>query len=389
MIEFINNSFSTVMNLPFSELSLTLQSKLNANGISSFTPIQTQVIPAFLNSFDSLVALAPTGSGKTLSYVLPLLDYISKNPASSSLIVLPTRDLALQVLSVVNLYKSSSVYSVSVIGGTSIAQDIRNLSRVPNLIIGTPGRLIYHLNRLKGFNITHLIMDEVDRLLDQGFKKDYDTFIRCCTSARKVFFSATLSNKLSLKLAQQPNLKPRIIDCTLSYHEKDSIEQSFVNYQVLQKYNALCELLKSSSSSVVFMNSKAGVNTLSKKLASSGFTVFSYTSNQSVSRRAKVLSSFNHSPGSCLVATDIAARGIDFKSLDLVVNYQVPFTPSNYVHRIGRTGRAFNFGKAITFVSKAQQKYVRNIQKFKTTNQQILIPRTFKKSPRKFFKKKK
>lgn len=362
----------------FTDFSSFIQTKLKQYKITFFTEVQQSVIPLFLESTESFIALAPTGSGKTLSYILPVLNYIQNHPDTCVLIIAPTRDLALQIHDVVECYKPSDVFSMTTIGGTSLSRDLRNFSKRPNLIIGTPGRLLHHLNasNLKHFNISHLVIDEIDRLLQDGFKREYDLIMQVYPTSRKAFFSATLSQKLKSKILSSIKPSLNILDhCTLK-HQCNTIKEQFINVSdEQQKYFRLLDQLRNVNSTVIFTNSKSRAKSLFKKLISSGIKSFVYTSDSSGSQRKRALTSFNATPGSCLVATDIASRGLDFKSLNLVVNYHVPYVPSAYIHRIGRTGRAFNNGKAITLVMPSQRKFAKNIDTFRCTNKQIIEPK--------------
>jgi len=348
-----------------------LQSVLERNKITTFTDVQLKAIPLLLEGTPAIIALAPTGSGKTLAYLLPLLVHLDKDPASKVLIVLPTRDLAIQVSKVVKEYLPRAHTSTLLIGGTPLSMDFKTLARNPQIIIGTPGRVVHHIQALKKLNIKYLVLDEVDRLLDVGFKKQYDILMDTYPSSNKIFFSATLSAQLNQKISKS-SLNPVIVNVCNTEHVKTNITEEFRNVQESQKFKILKETLPQYASTVIFVNSKFKSRQIAEKLQKEGVAAISYTSNCTVNKRRKLLEDFTKGQITCMVATDIAARGIDFKDLNLVVNYDVPFVPSDYVHRIGRTGRASGLGNALTLVSRSQQKYAKNINNFRSTNTQVI-----------------
>lgn len=362
-----------------SQLHATINSVLLEQDYVKFTEIQSKVIPLICSDSTSVLALAPTGSGKTIAYVAPLLNALIEDPSRKFVIVLPTRDLALQVHTVVKTYCATLGFTSAVfVGGSSVYKDYHNLKRKLNFIIGTPGRLIFHLQSLKKLAADTLVLDEVDRLLDIGFKKEYDLLLSVHSHSRKIFFSATMPKQLKDLVAGSSGTKLQLVDATKVGHKKDSIVEEFINVQSnSQKFPMLIQKLKTVSSTVVFVNSRKTAKSLSKRIVESGFKSVVYSSDRSVNQRKRILEDFSSARTDVIVATDIAARGLDFKNLNLVVNYQVPFVPSDYVHRIGRTGRANCSGKTVMFISKDQFKYAKNIDTFKTTNQQILEPRPF------------
>jgi len=360
-----------------SSLSFSVKDILKQKKIFSLMEIQKKAIPIILSNKQNALFLAPTGSGKTLAYVLPILTLIERSQNVKVLVTLPTRDLAIQVHQVFREYiKALSLKTALLIGGTRIEGDFKNLKNEPKVIIGTPGRLLAHFESLKKMNFNLLVFDQVDRLLDIGFKKESKKIQSLiCNGGKKIFFSATLSNEVKENLAVGSVQGPKLIDICSLYHENFKIQQSFLEVKDTAKYPSLVKNLKNSQSTVVFVNSKYRAIKLSKALTKDGFTAFSYTSRDSTNQRKKKSAQFKNTPNSCLVATDIAARGIDFKNLNLVLNYEVPFVPSDYIHRIGRTGRAFASGKAVTLYTKAEKKLLKNIQTFKKTNQQIFEPK--------------
>ena len=359
------------MNIADFRIPPFLETILERNKITTFTEVQLKSIPLILEGTPAIIALAPTGSGKTLAYLLPLLVHLDKDPASKALIVLPTRDLAIQVSNVVKEYLPRAHASTLLIGGTSLSLDFRTLARNPQIIIGTPGRVVHHIQALKKLNVKYLVLDEVDRLLDIGFKKQYDVLMDTYPLSNKVFFSATLSMQLKQRISKS-TLNPVIVDVGNAEHIKPTITEEFRNAQENQKFKILKETLPKYVSTVVFVNSNSKSRQITEKLQKEGVASISYTSNCTVNKRRKLLEAFTKGHVTCMVATDIAARGIDFNDLKLVVNYDVPFAPSDYIHRIGRTGRASGHGNSLTLVSRSQQKYAKNINNFRSTNTQII-----------------
>lgn len=370
---------SNLMNkdISFSEISSGLKLDLQSQNIFEYTEIQEKVIPFLLSTSSSVLALAPTGSGKTLAYLLPILTELERNSSYRSLIVLPTRDLAIQVYKIASSYCEKLGYSSALlVGGTSVIQNVRSLEKNPRLIIGTPGRIIFHLGYLKKISISALVLDEADRLLGEDFKKECKVFMQTCASSRKIFFSATMPEALKVFVSR---FMLEVIDISKPKHESNLISEAFIEVQESQKFSVLVKHLSHKATVLVFVNSKYFAESLSKKVNHLGFKASAFSSRHSVNKRKAILNQFNKAQGYCLVATDIAARGIDFKALDLVVNYHVPYTPSDYVHRIGRAGRAFTPGKALTLVSKDQQRYMKNIDSFRSTNRQIIESKVTKK----------
>ena len=247
-----------------------LKESLSRKGISTFTEIQNKVIPLALTKVPFAVALAPTGSGKTLSYLLPLLVHLFNQPKESALIVLPTRDLAIQVYNVLSDYRFKGLSCGLLIGGRSTLKDRQKFyNRGPRCLVGTPGRLVANIQNLRSMNINYLVFDEVDRLLDVGFKKEYDAIVNVCSSSKKLFFSATLSVALRQKLNLDPQ-PPVIVDITSPLHQKKSIEETFIKVEGGEKFNQLLRLISDSNikSALVFVNTKAQSRFLVKKLES-------------------------------------------------------------------------------------------------------------------------
>ncbi len=341
----------------FSDFNIIPQLKKNIadKGFVKPTLIQDQAIPEILQGKD-VIGIANTGTGKTASFLIPLIEKVFKNKNERVLIILPTRELALQIVDELNTFaKSLSIYSALCIGGSAMSRQIHALRRNPNFVIGTPGRLKDLINRniLKISNFNNVVLDEVDRMLDMGFINDIKHLISLMPTKRQsLFFSATVSKEvdnLILRFVSNP-----IKISVKSGETADNIEQDIVRVKDrTQKIEALHELLiKDEFKKVlIFGRTKREVENLSRALHERGFKADSIHGDKSQSKRERVLRLFRSNQLQTLVATDVAARGLDILDITHVINYDPPNTYDDYIHRIGRTGRANKTGKALTFVN--------------------------------------
>lgn len=331
-----------------------LKKNIKAKGYTHPTKIQDQAIPEILKGTD-IIGLASTGSGKTGAFLIPILDKIYKNKFEKCLIIVPTRELASQIQDEFReLSKGTNIFSTLVIGGTNIHSQIRNLKRNPHFVIGTPGRLKDLSQRkslsLKMFN--NIILDEVDRMLDMGFLPDISFLISGLHEQRQtLFFSATMSQETE-KIARR--LVPNAIRIQV---EKESplvnVNQDIVKFsKVEEKITVLTNILTKEECSkvLIFSRTKRGADKLSRQLYNNGLKADSIHGGKTQNRRLRVLSDFKTNQISILVATDVAARGLDIPNVSHVINYDEPQNFKDYIHRIGRTGRAGKTGKALTFV---------------------------------------
>ena len=323
-------------------------------GLTTPTPIQDKVIPLILTSND-VVGLAETGTGKTAAFLLPLIHKTIQDSWRQTLILAPTRELAVQIeKELKSLTKKMNIYSVVCVGGTGIGPQIKKLHNRNHFVIGTPGRILDLINRKK-FNvrdISTVVLDEADRMLDMGFIHDIRSILKSTPRDREtLFFSATIdknTESLVSEFMQNP--------ITVSVKKKDvtnSIEQDVVKHGRDNKFNTLVNLLDDDSFKriIVFGNMKHKVQKLANELDSRGIKSESIHGNKTHGQRQRALAKFKSGNARVLVATDVAARGIHVDNVSHVINYDLPSTFEDYVHRIGRTGRSDKRGKALTFVS--------------------------------------
>lgn len=340
----------------FSEFGLDnrLVNTLRDLGLTTPSPIQDQVIPLILEGKD-VVGLAETGTGKTAAFLLPLIEHAKKNSSDQTLILTPTRELALQVdAELKKLAKSFNFYSTVCVGGTNITPQIRGLRRKNHFVIGTPGRIMDLMERrhLKTDSFSAVVLDEADRMLDMGFINDMKEILSTIpTSRQTLFFSATMDDKT--KALVNDFMKDPV---TVSVKKKDvtnNIAQDIVTYSHSNKFETLVNLLKDEAMTrvIIFGAMKHSVEKLAKELSSNGIKSESIHGNKSHGQRQQALTKFKSGNARVLVATDVAARGIHVDQISHVINYDLPNTFEDYVHRIGRTGRANDRGQALTFVA--------------------------------------
>lgn len=331
-----------------------LKLAITAKGYKTPTPIQDRTIPHILKGSD-LVGIANTGTGKTGAFLVPLIDKVLHNRKERVLIVVPTRELAIQIdTELKGFAKGMKIFSVCCVGGASIGRQIGDLRYEYNFIIGTPGRLKDLINRkmihLSEFNT--IVLDEADRMLDMGFVGDMRFVVALMPAKRQtLFFSATISGEIE-KLIKEFVREPIRISVKTGDTAKN-VEQDVIKVNRGEnKLDILHDLLnqKDFSKVLIFGRTKHGVERLSKALLSKGFKAESIHGNKNHSKRQQVLRLFKDNHLQILVATDVAARGLDIADVSHVINYDLPATYNDYVHRIGRTGRANKQGKALTFI---------------------------------------
>lgn len=345
----ITHSFSD-FNLP-NDLVKNILDK----GYKTPTPIQDQAIESILEGKD-LVGIANTGTGKTAAFLIPLINKVLKDRYNKVLILAPTRELAMQIRDEFQGFsKFLRIYSSLCIGGENIKRQIRDLSRNPNFIIATPGRMLDLIrSRVVDLrNFSSVVLDEADRMVDIGFLKDIQYMISLLPKNRQsLFFSATISNEV--KQILQSFVKNPV---TVSVKTRDTIEnitQKAVNFQDMnKKVDVLHELLiqEDFSKVLIFGRTKHSVQRLSDELEDRGFKSGAIHGNKNQSQRMKVLEKFKRSEIQILVATDVASRGLDIPNVSHVINYDLPESYDTYIHRIGRTGRLDKKGIALTFIN--------------------------------------
>ena len=325
-----------------------------AKGYKMPTPIQDKVIPHIINGSD-LVGIANTGTGKTVAFLMPLINKIILNPREQILIVAPTRELAIQIDQEFKFFtKGIRMFSVCCVGGMSIGRQISDLRYSYNVIVGTPGRLKDLVTRkminLSRFNT--IVLDEADRMLDMGFITDTRFIMNGMPKERQVlFFSATISHEIERLIKEFLRNPIRISVKTRDTAE--NIEQDIIRVQHGNtKLSILNNLLSKEEFNkvLIFGRTKHGVEKLSKILSNNGFKTDSIHGNKNHSQRQKALGLFKQNQIQILVATDVAARGLDIADVSHVINYDIPSTYDDYIHRIGRTGRWDKPGMALTFI---------------------------------------
>jgi superfamily II DNA/RNA helicase len=337
-------------------LHSTLKDNLERSEYITPTPIQDKAIPEALQGKD-IIGIAQTGTGKTIAFALPVLHRLMTDPMAQALIMAPTRELALQIDSECRTVAAGSgLLSAVLIGGAPINRQLAILRHKPRIIIGTPGRIKDHLERgsLQLDTINLVVLDEVDRMLDMGFVDDMRTILgRTASKRQSLYFSATMTPQVDT-LIREFTHNPTTISVT-SGTTSDLVEQDVVHFSGRdQKIEKLHDLLitDTSQKTLVFGETKYGVERLGKALAQRGFKTDAIHGGKSQGARQRALRKFKENEISVLVATDVAARGIDVSDVTHVINYDVPQTYDDYVHRIGRAGRAGKKGFAFTLVEK-------------------------------------
>jgi ATP-dependent RNA helicase DeaD len=337
----------------------TLRGVLEA-GYSTMFPIQAEAIPPLLSGKD-LIGQAHTGSGKTAAYSIPMMERLDGTKAYiQALVLVPTRELALQVVEEFNkLAKYASLRGYPIYGGQSITPQIERLrKRTPQIIVATPGRLIDHMERgtIDFRDIRTVILDEADRMLDMGFIEDIDYIMKKIpTEAQVALFSATMPEEIR-RLSQRYMNSPLEVLIDSDEISLESIEQKYFLLDEKDKFNALTEYLKRGkiSSGIIFCGMKFRAQRLAERLQRAGFRAAPIHGDLSQNQREHTMRNFRSGYVELLVATDVAARGIDVPAVSHVINYDVPQDPLTYFHRIGRTARAGRGGSAFTLVSGAE-----------------------------------
>lgn len=354
-------------------LSESILRAVSAEGYTTPTPIQTQVIPAMLAERD-VIGIAQTGTGKTASFVLPLLNRISEQSGKTSsktcgaLILTPTRELAQQIAANIKIYGKFMQASVTVVvGGVKPGPQIRALASGADIVVATPGRLLDHMNSgaLRLDRTTRVILDEADQMLDLGFMPAIRKIMRALPKQRQtVLMSATMPKQIRA-LASDFQTDPMEISVAAVSRPIESIAQSVRHTPAAAKRDVLTDILSNASDvrAIVFTRTKRGADKVSRHLESAGLSASAIHGNKSQSQRERTLASFRSGRTSILVATDIAARGIDIDDVTHVINYELPNVAEAYVHRIGRTARAGRTGIAISLCDPAERGLLRDIER--------------------------
>jgi ATP-dependent RNA helicase RhlE len=361
--------------MTFNDLSLIqpLLTAIERVGYTHPTPIQAKAIPPILNGQD-LMGCAQTGTGKTAAFAIPMLQRLTlkSRPEGKrkirTLILTPTRELAIQIEENIQAYGKDLDHRHAVIfGGVNQHSQVQQVKNGIDILVATPGRLI-DLHQQGYISLQHLeifVLDEADRMLDMGFIHDVNRIIKLIPTRRQtLFFSATMPKEIKA-LANTLLTNPEMVVVTPISSTAETVEQSMVFVETAEKKDVLLDLLtvNSTPSVLVFTRTKHGADRVVKILAKSKITAAAIHGNKSQNARQNALNGFKQQKIRVLVATDIAARGIDIDDLSLVVNYDLPNVPETYVHRIGRTGRAGANGQAISFCNQEERAYLKDIQK--------------------------
>ena len=361
--------------MPFKNFGLSdpLVQGILATGYTAPTEIQSQAIPAAIRGRD-IIGCAQTGTGKTAAFVLPILDRLIHAPAAKkrvarALILTPTRELALQIEKAIQGYgRFVNLRTLAVYGGVNIKGQLNTLKHGVDIIVATPGRLMDHMGRgtidLKYIEV--LVLDEADRMLDMGFINDVKRIVSVLPGKRQtMLFSATISREVK-SLAAEMQKSPAMIQIGRPRNPIETITQHVYPVRKEQKMDLLIHMLGDSQmySVLVFSRTKRGADKINRRLKHAGVVSVAIHSGRTQGQRLLAMDGFKRGTYQVMVATDIAARGINIEGISHVINYDVPAFAEDYVHRIGRTGRATALGDAITFVSYDEQKYLRKIESF-------------------------
>ncbi|MCZ6845525.1 MAG: DEAD/DEAH box helicase [Alphaproteobacteria bacterium] len=365
-------------NSNFSELGLAepIQRALNARNHLIPTPIQARAIPKLLSGRDML-GIAQTGTGKTAAFALPILHQLSQKPGGKSsrgprspraLVLAPTRELAIQIGDEFRAYsKHLHLRQTVIYGGVGQGPQVNALSRGVDIVVATPGRLLDLMNqrRLGLETIELFVLDEADRMLDMGFARDIRKIIAALPKMRQtMLFSATMPGDIA-RLAGDILIDPVRVEVTPQATPVERVEQRVYHVEAAGKVTLLADILDDPALSrvLVFARTKHRANRVAEQLVKRGIVADAIHGNKSQSARQRALKSFRVGSARVLVATDIAARGIDVDNVTHVINYELPNEPENYIHRIGRTARAGASGIALSFCDPAERAYLRDIER--------------------------
>lgn len=361
--------------MKFKELQLSekINKALEECGYEQATPIQEKTIPVILEGKD-VIGQSKTGTGKTASYSLPILEKIDPNNKKVQAIILcPTRELAIQITEEIRKFSKyqENINTIAIYGGQSIETQIKMLKKGVQIVIGTPGRVMDHMRRktLKLKDVNMVVLDEADEMLDMGFEEDIETILKEVPCKRQtLLFSATMNQEI-LQVTKKYLKHPMHVKIKAEELTVNNIEQISISIKSNMKDEAVMRLIDaySPSKAIVFCNTKKKVDDLIEKLKIKGYKAESLHGDIKQSQRDRIMRRLKNNEFQILVATDVAARGIDVEDLELVINYDIPQEEEYYVHRIGRTGRNGKFGKAFTFVVGKEKNKLYHIQKYANT----------------------
>jgi ATP-dependent RNA helicase RhlE len=329
------------------------------------TPIQSKAIPIGIDGKD-IIGIAQTGTGKTLAFGIPMVQRLAQVAHHKGLIVVPTRELAIQVNeTIIKLAPAMGMKTAVLIGGESMYNQLNAVKMNPKIIIATPGRLLDHVERrsVRLDDVSILVLDEADRMLDMGFMPQIDRILRLLPKERQtMLFSATMPGSI-VSIAQNHMKLPIRTEIAPSGTASDLVSQEVLVVKKEHKFSVLIEILKKHTGSILlFTRTKRGAQKVAQALRNAGHKAAEIHSDRSMGQRKEALTGFKTGKFRVLVATDIAARGIDVTGIEVVVNYDLPDDPENYVHRIGRTGRAGKKGHAISLATPDQKGDLKSIE---------------------------
>ncbi|MGE1063172.1 DEAD/DEAH box helicase [Megasphaera paucivorans] len=357
----------------FKELNINdvIIQALNEMGFEEPTPIQAESIPVALSGND-MIGQAQTGTGKTAAYAIPVLEKIlAATPTKDiqTVVLSPTRELAMQVAEEINhLAQFTNIQALPIYGGQDIDRQLRRLRKNPQIVVATPGRLIDHMKRgtIRLNHISTIVLDEADEMLNMGFIDDINLILAAtpADTRQTLLFSATMPKPIQ-ELAQKFLHDPQIIRMKAKEVTIDLIEQSYIEVPDRQKFDILCRLLdlQDPDLAIIFVRTKRRVDEVSEALKKRGFSSEGIHGDLTQAKRDTVIRQFREKTIDILVATDVAARGLDISGVTHVYNYDLPQDPESYVHRVGRTGRAGQTGEAMTFVIPREIEHLRTIER--------------------------
>ncbi len=359
----------------FSELGLSeeLLKAIKSKGFEEPTEIQRKIIPMILNSEMDLVGQAQTGTGKTAAFALPIIDRLQTNAKKlQALVMVPTRELALQVSDEINsLHGHKHITVAPIYGGQSFETQFRILKRGVDIIVGTPGRILDHIGRKSLIldEIKFAVLDEADEMLNMGFIEDIETILAATNKERRtLLFSATMPDRI-MTLAKKYMHKYEVVKTKKSGQTTDLTDQIYFEVKENDKFDSLCRIIDTTSEfyGLVFCRTKNDVDMVTTKLHDRGYDAEGLHGDISQNIREKILGKFRKRKVNILIATDVAARGLDIDDLTHVINFALPQDPEAYLHRIGRTGRAGKEGTAITFVNPEEFRKLKFIKSITQT----------------------
>lgn len=358
-------------NVTFNKLNLSKDTldAITKKGFTNASEVQAKAIPVILENKNDLVAIAQTGTGKTAAFGLPLIEKIGVNNKTPKAIILaPTRELAVQVTTELTSYfGNKKLKALTVYGGTPITGQIKDLNRGIDIVVGTPGRVVDLINRrvLDLSEIDYFVLDEADEMLNMGFLDDMDFILDHANKKKRVYlFSATMPQRIK-ELSKKYMKKQIIIEVEKKQKNLDLIEQIFYRVNWSDKFDALSRVIDTSKFfyGIVFCKTRSDVDEVTANLKKSGYKADCIHGDVAQSKREKILQKFRDQKLHILVATDVAARGIDVNDLTHVINYSLPQEKETYVHRVGRTGRAGKSGIAISLITQAEMRQLSTLEK--------------------------